>query len=78
LLFPRISRNDLLRSEFCEALLSKQNLALNLDNVQTALAAEKALGYMVSSGKYWHHLQDLNAAKLKQIDDLWLQAMRLN
>jgi hypothetical protein len=78
LLFPRISRNDLLRSEFCEALLSKQNLALNLDNVKKALAAEKALGYMVSSGKYWHHLQDLNAAKLKQIDDLWLQAMRLN
>ena len=78
LLFPRISRNDLLRSEFCEALLSKQNLALNLDNVETALAAEKTLGYMVSSGKYWHHLKDLNAAKLKQIDDLWLQAMRLN
>ena len=76
LVFPRVSMQDLQGADFCSALLEQQNLALNSNNVDRALAAEKSLAYMVSSGKYWEQLEHLDASKLNQIDNLWLDAIQ--
>ena len=78
LVFPRVSMQDLQGADFCSALLEQQNLALNSNNVDRALAAEKSLAYMVSSGKYWEQLEHLDASKLNQIDNLWLDAIQRN
>ena len=34
-----------------------------------------ASGTMASGGKYWEQLENFDATKLSQIDDLWLQVM---
>jgi hypothetical protein len=75
LVFPRVSIQDLQCADFCSALLEQQNASLNSNNVDRALAAEKSLAYMVPSGKYWEQLEHLDASKLNQIDNLWLDAI---
>ena len=59
----------------CQKLLLQQHSALRLDKINQAMAAEKNLGYMASSGKYWEQLGNFDAVKLSQIDDLWLQVI---
>lgn len=76
LLFPRASLNDLSDADVADTLLVRQQNSLSETNIQLALRAEKDLGYMISSGRYWQHLNLLDATQLKQIDDLWLQAIR--
>ena len=49
---------------------------LNAAGVARALQAEKDLGYMVASGRYWEHAAEFDKTKLSDIDSLWLQAMR--
>ena len=75
LLFPRVP---------IEQFSLKQNLAdfsatfpvdLNANLVDKALSVENALGYMVSSGRYWEHTKDFDAEKLSAIDSLWLDAV---
>lgn len=39
-----------------------------------ALAREKALGYLVLSGRYWEELDRFDAAELAALDALWLRA----
>ena len=78
LLFPRASLNDLSDADVADTLLVRQQNSLSETNIQLALRAEKDLGYMISSGRYWQHLNLLDATQLKQIDDLWLQAIRPN
>ncbi len=78
LLFPRVSRHELVGADICEGLLAQQNLRLNSVKVAKALATEKALAYMSTSGKYWEQLENFDAAKLSHIDDLWLASMQPN
>ena len=75
LAFPRVFRKDLLADNVCQKLLLQQHSALRLDKINQAMAAEKNLGYMASSGKYWEQLENFDAVKLSQIDDLWLQVI---
>jgi len=44
------------------------------DRVAEILAAEAALGYEVPSGRYWKELPRFDAAALRRIDALWLDA----
>jgi hypothetical protein len=65
-------------ADICEGLLAQQNLRLNSVMVAKALATEKALAYMSTSGKYWEQLENFDAAKLSHIDDLWLASVQPN
>ncbi len=78
MVFPRVSRHDLWGVDVCQALLAQQNSAFHSFKVAEALATEKALAYMATSGKYWEHLEMYDAAKLSHIDDLWLASMKPN
>ena len=42
--------------------------------IRTACAEEKALGYLIEDGEYWHHMDSFDADALAQIDGLWLKA----
>ena len=69
---------DLQGPDFCGALLEQQNLRLKPTKVAEALAKEKTLAYMSTSGKYWEQLENFDAAKLSHIDDLWLASVKPN
>jgi hypothetical protein len=47
---------------------------INHAEVLTALAAEKKLGYMVESGRYWECEASFDKDKLSDIDDMWMTA----
>ncbi len=76
LLFPRACLTDLSKPETSRALLDRQSRLLNAASIKKAFDAEKDLGYLVASGRYWEHLEGLDAVKLSQIDSLWLQALQ--
>jgi hypothetical protein len=78
LVFPRVSRHEAVGADVCQTLLEQQNLRLNLVKVDEALATEKALAYMATSGKYWEQLENFDAAKLSHIDGLWLASVQAN
>ncbi len=40
-----------------------------------ALGREAELGYMVASGRYWEHAARFDAAALREIDAMWLEAV---
>ncbi len=76
LLFPRVSGIALGTPFVCQNRLQRQGELLNAAGVARALQAEKDLGYMVASGRYWEHAAEFDKTKLSDIDSLWLQAMR--
>jgi hypothetical protein len=76
LVFPRAELEELSGSNICKTLLERQRGALSQNRIEDALLAEKTLNYMVPSGRYWEHLEDLDEVKLSQIDNLWLQALQ--
>jgi hypothetical protein len=65
LIYPRVGRCGLQRLT---------PLPFDMAAAAQALAAEKALGYHVPSGRYWEHVGQFDAAALRQVDDLWLRA----
>jgi hypothetical protein len=76
LLFPRVSALELATPSVSRHLLQRQGDMLNASAVARALQAELDLGYMVPSGRYWEHAAEFDKAKLSDIDNLWLQAIR--
>jgi hypothetical protein len=76
LVFPRAELEEMSKPEVCKVLLDRQKNKLNMCRIESALSAEKDLGYMVPSGRYWEHLEGLDESKLRQIDDLWLQTLQ--
>lgn len=75
LLFPRLSRLDLVTPELPKQLLRQQAELLNPAAPVRALQAEQDLGYMVASGRYWEHVAEFDKTKLSAIDSLWLQSI---
>jgi hypothetical protein len=75
LLFPRVSRLDLVTPELPKQLLRQQAELLNPAAPVRALQAEQDLGYMVASGRYWEHVAEFDKTKLSAIDSLWLQSI---
>ena len=57
--------------------LQNQIAALDFDALDLALATEKRLSYFVESGKYWDKQDKFDAAKLREIDALWMAAAGL-
>jgi len=76
LVFPRIGLDELSKANTFQTLLEQQHKRLNSSHIDRALSAEKDLGYMVPSGRYWEHLEALDETKLSHIDDLWLKALQ--
>jgi hypothetical protein len=58
-----------------QQLLQAQSALIDAEAVARALQAERDLGYMVPSGRYWEHTAEFDKRKLSDIDSLWLQAI---
>ena len=41
-----------------------------------ALTAEKNLGYLVPSGRYWENMKSFDPVKLRMIDDIWINSFK--
>ncbi|GFE63604.1 hypothetical protein [Litoreibacter roseus] len=65
LVFPRSTPEDLRRAK-AECWSGSA--------ADAARAAERDLGYMVLSGRYWEVQDQFDAAALRRIDDLWMNA----
>lgn len=74
LTFPRGLMKDLQQLESHEALLSHQNQLIDAHQVSRALTAEKELGYLVPSGRYWESIEDFDPEQLRIIDDIWIDS----
>lgn len=79
LLFPRIAATDL--ADWSPAD-TQDHVARLLTSPAQALARqadnhEAALDYAVPSGRYWREFQRFDAAALRSVDALWLEAARL-
>lgn len=66
LLFPRRSV-DSLRA-------TSQFTLANAEGISTALGRERELGYAAQDGRYWQRLEQFDAARLAEVDALWLDA----
>jgi hypothetical protein len=75
LLFPRVARRDVTTPGMRQQLLQAQSALIDPAAVARALQAERDLGYMVPSGRYWEHTAEFDKRKLSDIDTLWLQAI---
>ena len=76
LTFPRLRHSDLQHSLSHEKLLATQNHLFDLQKVSMALAAEKNLGYLVPSGRYWETIKSFDPVKLRLIDDIWIDTFK--
>lgn len=74
--FPRMSISDFYPPICIDDLYLNQDGLIRRDEVLKALTAEKNLGYMVASGRYWEYESDFDKAKLSGIDDMWIKAKR--
>jgi hypothetical protein len=72
--FPRVSLHALSLEQDALDFSSKFSAKLDANKVEQVLQCEQDLGYMVSSGRYWEHTQDLDAKKLSAIDSMWLES----
>jgi hypothetical protein len=55
--------------------MQKIDNSYNHEKIRAVKAREKALNYLVKNGDYWRHLDQLDAAKLQQIDQQWLSVL---
>ncbi len=55
-------------------LPSSPTLAPEAQSIAMAQAKERALGYLVPSGRYWEQAHRFDAQALSDLDDLWLNA----
>jgi hypothetical protein len=74
LTFPRGLMKDLQQLESHEAILSHQNQLIDAHQVSRAQTAEKELGYLVPSGRYWESIEDFDPEQLRIIDDIWIDS----
>lgn len=74
LLFPRVSISAFPLQQPRDELLSLYAGGLDAKAVNKALMAEKALDYMVPSGRYWEVIHQFDPLKLCDIDAMWLEA----
>lgn len=75
LLFPRAHISQFSSKESSPDILREHTVGLDLGSVSRALQAEKDLGYMVSSGRYWEVLKEFDHLRLSEIDSLWLESI---
>jgi hypothetical protein len=76
LTFPRGNLFDFQKFECHEAFMLRQNNLMAPHKIELALAAEKKLGYMVPSGRYWECKDDFDPEQLRIIDDIWIESVQ--
>lgn len=76
LVFPQINATDIAQWTCEDAEQALHNLlrSIDFDAVDAAMAEEREVGYFVESGKYWDQQEKFDAAKLREIDAIWLAA----
>lgn len=78
LTFPRSAPLDFQQSFNYAKLLTAQNQSVDSQKVSMALEAEKRLGYIVPSGRYWEGIQSFDPVQLRMIDDIWMETFKKN
>ena len=78
LTFPRSAPLDFQQSFNHAKLLKEQNQAVDSQKLSMALEAEKRLGYIVPSGRYWEGIQRFDPVQLRMIDDIWMETFKKN
>jgi hypothetical protein len=76
LTFPRLSFSDFQEIRNHEEFVINQKQLFDLQKVNLALATEQELGYLVPSGRYWETMNNFDAAKLRLIDDIWIDCFK--
>lgn len=76
LTFPRSAPLDFQQSFNHAKLLTAQNQSVDSQKVSMALEAEKRLGYIVPSGRYWEGIQSFDPVQLRMIDDIWMETYK--
>ena len=76
LVFPKVSVEELAKWSEPDRAHALEKLTASIDSatVDKVLAAEKHLNYFVESGEYWKVQDKFDAAKLREIDEMWLNA----
>jgi len=74
LTFPRRAFSDLQQLVSHVEFLAYQNQLIDPQKVDSALAVEKELGYLVPSGRYWEKAHSFDPEKLREIDELWIES----
>ena len=70
LLYPRITTDRFFKFDQPQAAPDKQAVA-------ACLHTETELNYFVEDGRYWHHADKFDQGKLRELDQMWLEAARL-
>ena len=76
LTFPRLSFSDFQEMRDDDEFFKNQKQLLDLQKVNLALTAEQELGYLVPSGRYWEKIKNFDPAKLRLIDDIWIDCFK--
>ena len=76
LTFPRLSFSDFQEMRNHGEFVNNQKQLLDLQKVDLALATEQELGYLVPSGRYWEKINNFDSAKLRLIDDIWIDCFK--
>ncbi|MDA9085448.1 hypothetical protein N9K12_01305 [Methylophilaceae bacterium] len=73
--FPRAPAERFLLKTSPPIISDEYKMQLDERAVSNALQAEKELGCMVTSGRYWEVAEHLDAKKLSAIDALWIDSV---
>ena len=76
LVFPKLSFDEVrgLSPAGVAAMKADLRAGLDLKALEAAEEKEAELGYFYEHGMYWKHLDEIDAAELARIDQLWLAA----
>jgi hypothetical protein len=78
LVYPVVSEATFFGDDLPTAITQaakKIDKSYNREKIIAVKAREKALNYLVETGDYWRHLDQLDASKLDQIDQQWLSVV---
>jgi hypothetical protein len=76
LTFPRLSFSDFQEMHNHEEFFNNQKHFLDLEKLNLAMATEESLAYLVPSGRYWEKINHFDPAKLRLIDDIWIDCFK--
>jgi len=76
LVFPKLSFEEVRKLSMPQVLAMQARLhaGFDLESVEAAEAMEHEFDYFYEDGMYWKHLEEIDRAKLADIDRLWMAA----
>jgi hypothetical protein len=71
LTFPKKTLADIQQPVSHKEMIAHQKHLFDTQKINQALSAEKKLGYLVASGRYWESVNHFDPEQLRKIDDIW-------